>query len=371
MWVQLSALKVSLVVGGSISPLSKRTPHPTPTHTHTRLTLGRYLFTGKPGTAPGKNNNKTKVEEFFLLGFDVSLSVRLFLTILFLIVYWMILCGNFLIIILVSTSKILQTPMYFFISQLSIADILVSTDVVPNLLHVLLSNGMVITFIGCLAQYYLFGLSECIECSILVVMSYDRYVAICNPLRYTSIMTSEYCGKLISVCWFLGFFCVLMCTITIAMLNYCGPNVINHFFCDLAPLLDLVCSDKFLITLEIYLLSFPVIIIPSTIIVVSYTYIISTILRIPSSTGRQKAFSTCSSHLIVVSIFYWTLFGVYVVPKKGQTVTMSKILALVYTVIIPLINPILYSLRNEDFKKAIQGTLHKRMTWPACVRLHK
>ncbi|XP_069818024.1 olfactory receptor 1500-like [Dendropsophus ebraccatus] len=309
------------------------------------------------------NNNKTKVEEFFLLGFDVSLWVRLFLTSLFLIVYWLILCGNLLIIILVSTSKILHTPMYFFISQLSITDILVSTDIVPNLLHILLSNGMVITFIGCFAQFYLFGVSEFVECIILVVMSYDRYVAICNPLRYTSIMTGKYCRILITACWLLGFSIVFMGTLTIAILNYCGPNVINHFFCDLAPLLDLACSDKFLITLEIYLLSIPVIVIPSTIIAVTYTYIVSAILRIPSSTGRQKAFSTCSSHLIVVSIFYWTLFGVYVVPKKGQTLIMSKILSLLYTVFIPLVNPILYSLRNEDFKKAVHGTLHKRMTW--------
>ncbi|XP_073511058.1 olfactory receptor 5G9-like [Phyllobates terribilis] len=278
-------------------------------------------------------------------------------------VYFMIIFGNLLIIILVSTSKNLHTPMYFFISQLSITDILLPTDIVPKLLYVLLNNGESVTFVDCITQCYFFGVLETFKCLLLAVMSYDRYVAVCNPLRYTSIMTSGYCVILTIFCFLFGFSLIFIYTITIANLNFCGPNVIDHLFCDFVPLIDLACSDTFIIHLEIYLLGTPAVFIPATIIAVSYTYIVVTVLRIPSNTGRQKAFSTCSSHLTVVSIFYGTLFSIYVVPTKGLTLTVSKILSLLYTVFTPLINPIIYSLRNEDIKKAVQGTVHKLVTW--------
>ncbi|XP_075128425.1 olfactory receptor 5G9-like [Leptodactylus fuscus] len=307
--------------------------------------------------------NKTMVTEFFFIGFQVSHALRILLFCLFLVFFFLTLCGNLLIITLVSSSKILHTPMYFFISQLSISDILLTTDIVPNMLHVLLKNGAAITFIGCMTQFYFFCTSEAFECLLLTVMSYDRYVAICNPLRYSTIMTSRHCVILIFSCWLFGFSVMLIYTITTANLDYCGPNIIDHVFCDLVPLLDLACSDTFLVDLEVYLLSLPIVFIPTTIIVVSYTYIVQTVLRIPSSTGRQKAFSTCSSHLIVVSIFYWTIFSVYVVPAKRKTITISKILSLLYTVFTPLVNPIIYSLRNKDIKKAVQEILHKRVIW--------
>ncbi|XP_069818078.1 olfactory receptor 11H6-like [Dendropsophus ebraccatus] len=310
-----------------------------------------------------QEKNKTGVTEFFLLGFHVSQELRLSLFCLLLVVYWGTICGNLMIITLVSTSKILHTPMYFFISQLSISDILVITDIVPNLLHILLNNGAILTFNNCVSQFYFFGASETFECFLLAVMSYDRYVAICNPLRYSSIMTSGCCLVLTVICWLSGFSITLVYSITVTQQNFCGPNIIDHLFCDLVPLIELSCSDTFIFHLETYLLGIPVVIIPTTIIVVSYTYIVSAVLRIPSSTGRQKAFSTCSSHLIVVSIFYWTLFVVYVVQTKGLTFTMSKIISLLYTAFTPLINPIIYSLRNKDIMTAVKETLHKRMTW--------
>ncbi|XP_056425621.1 olfactory receptor 476-like [Hyla sarda] len=303
-----------------------------------------------------QENNRTEVTEFLLLGFQVSRGLRLFLFCLFLVVYCLIICGNLLIITLVSTSKNLHTPMYFFISHLSISDILVSSDIVPNLLHILLNNGATMTFIGCMTQFYLLSTSEASECLLLAVMSYDRYVAICNPLRYSSIMTSGHCVILTIISWFIGFSVTSIYTITIAKLNFCGPNVIDHIFCDLVPLLELSCSETFIIHLELYFTGIPLVFIPTTIIVLSYAYIVLVILRIPSNTGRQKAFSTCSSHLIVVSIFYGTIFSVYIVPTKGRTLTMSKILSLLYTVFTPLLNPIIYSLRNEDIKKAVQET---------------
>ncbi|XP_075131757.1 olfactory receptor 5V1-like [Leptodactylus fuscus] len=306
-------------------------------------------------------NNKTEVTEFFLLGFQGSQDVRYLLFCLFFVVYCGTICGNLLIITLVSTNKILQTPMYFFISQLSTCDILLTISIVPNLLCILLNNGGMVTFMGCIFQLYFFGTSDVFECLLLMVMSYDRYVAICNPLRYSTIMTSRICAILIVICWVSAFSINIISIIATAKLNYCGPNVIDHLFCDLLPLLELACSDTFIIYLEMYLIGVFTIFTPTAIIVASYTYIVRAVLRIPSSTGRQKVFSTCSSHLIVVSIFYGTLFSVYIVPTKRQTITMSKILSLLYTVLTPLVNPIIYSLRNKDIKKAIKGITAKCM----------
>ncbi|XP_044138735.1 olfactory receptor 1468-like [Bufo gargarizans] len=303
--------------------------------------------------------NLTVVTEFLLLGFQSSQLLRNLLFLLFLVVFVATICGNLLIIILVSTSKNLHTPMYFFISQLSISDIILSTNIVPNLLHILLNNGGTISFIGCMTQFYFFVGTDEFECLLLAVMSYDRYVAICNPLRYSSVMTNIFCVTSIISSWLIGNFCSFIITITSSKLNFCGSNIIDHLFCDLVPLLDLSCSDTFSVHLEIFVLGPPSIMFPTLIIVVSYIYIVISVLRIPSSTGRQKAFSTCGSHLIVVSIFYWTIFSVYVFPKREKTWVSSKILSLLYTVFTPFANPIIYSLRNKDIKKAVQQTLHR------------
>ncbi|XP_069818168.1 olfactory receptor 1468-like [Dendropsophus ebraccatus] len=303
--------------------------------------------------------NLTAVTEFFLLGFQGSQLLKNILFFLFLLVFGATICGNLLIIILVSTSKILHTPMYYFISQLSISDILLSTDIVPNMLHILLVEEGSITLSGCMTQLYFFCVSEASECLLLAVMSYDRYVAICNPLRYVSIMTSEYCWILVAICWLFAFFMAFINSTATAKLDFCGPNMIDHFFCELQPLEELACSDTFIIHIIIYIQSVPLVIVPTIIIIECYINIAVTILRISSSTGRQKAFSTCSSHLIVVSIFYWTLSSVYVFSATGKSSTISKILSLLYTVFTPLANPIIYSLRNKDIKKAIEGTLLK------------
>ncbi|KAM4038693.1 olfactory receptor 11A1-like [Anomaloglossus baeobatrachus] len=260
---------------------------------------------------------------------------------------------------LVITSKNLHTPMYLFISQLSISDILVITDIVPKMLYVLLNNGGTITFISCITQFYFLGASETVECFLLAVMSYDRYVAICNPLHYNVIMKNGFCVILTLICWVLGFSIVLIYMITTAKLSFCGPNVIDHIFCDIVPLLELSCSDAYIVHLEVYFLSIPIVFIPITIIVGSYINIVVSVLKIPSSIGRHKAFSTCSSHLTVVSIFFWTIFSIYVVPTNGQSSTISKILSLLYTVFTPFVNPIIYSLRNYDFIKAIQKSCYK------------
>ncbi|KAM4038703.1 olfactory receptor-like protein I9 [Anomaloglossus baeobatrachus] len=251
--------------------------------------------------------------------------------------------------------------MYFFISQLSITDILLPTDIVPNLLHILMNNGATITFIGCMAQLYFFCIAEASESLLLTVMSYDRYVAICKPLHYVSIMTGTLCVKLVITFWLLSFVISFIYVIIISGLKFCGPNIIDHFFCDLVPLQDISCSDTFPIKVQIYLLSIPLVGIPNLIIIISYIKIVRVILQIQSNVSRQKAFSTCSSHLTVVSIFYMSLLSVYTVPKSGQASNINKFLSLLYTVFTPLINPIIYSFRNRDIKKAVQEIIPKYM----------
>ncbi|XP_075061757.1 olfactory receptor 10A7-like [Mixophyes fleayi] len=306
-------------------------------------------------------NNQTMVTMFIFLGFQGTQKKRIVLFILFLVIYCVTICGNLLIIALVSYNKNLHSPMYFFLTQLSMNDILLTADIVPNLLYILLNDRGNISFIGCIIQFYLFGASETSECLLLTVMSYDRYLAICNPLHYASIMNSAYCLKLAIISWVLSYSIILLDTITTSMLQFCGPNIIDHFFCDLAPLLEMSCSDTNIVQLQVYVLSAIVVIFPCIIIIASYVNILFTILRIPSNTVRQKAFSTCSSHLAVVSIFFGTLFGVYVLSTKGQSLNISKILSLIYTVVTPLLNPIIYSLRNKDIKNALHKTVHKNI----------
>ncbi|XP_073511046.1 olfactory receptor 10A4-like [Phyllobates terribilis] len=266
--------------------------------------------------------------------------------------------GNLLIVVLYLVSKSLQSPMNFFITQLSLCDILLSTDIVPVLLHTVLYGRSTMTFAGCIVQFYIFATSEGSECLLLSVMSFDRYLAICNPLRYNSIMSHTFCVTLVDITWLLIFMASLIQITSIYNLYYCEPNVIDHFYCDIEPLLQLSCSDLTIIHTQNLIFGFIFVFLPFIIIVMSYIYIAITILKIPSSTGRHKAFSTCSSHLVVVSLFYGTLIIVYLFPTRGQTLTMSKVLSLIYTVLTPLLNPIIYTLRNKDFKEALHKIKH-------------
>ncbi|KAM5171589.1 olfactory receptor 10A7-like [Mantella aurantiaca] len=305
------------------------------------------------------DNNLTRITRVILLRFQVSPLFRMFLFSFFLAIYCMTLCGNLQIITLVSYSKNLQSPMYFFLSQLSISDILLSSDIVPNFLNILHNNIGIMSFLSCIAQFYFFLLTEIYDCALLTVMSYDRYMAICNPLLYNTVMKPIFCVQLIFLSWLLSISVSLVELITLYNLWFCGPNVIDHFFCDMEPLLDLSCSDISAVQLEIIVFSIPIVIFPFIFIIISYVKIIYNILRIPSITGRQKAFSTCSSHLSVVSIFYGTVFFIYVLPKRGQPGNLRKMLSLLYTVLTPLINPVIYSLRNKDIRSALATVVHK------------
>ncbi|XP_072259150.1 olfactory receptor 1500-like [Pyxicephalus adspersus] len=302
---------------------------------------------------------QTTFTYFILLGFQNSKDLQILITLIFLVIYCMIFLGNLMIIVLVSYNKTLQSPMYFFLTQLSTNDILLTTVIIPNTLYVSLNDVGTISFAGCITQFYFFGASETSECLLLTVMSYDRYLAICNPLRYSVLMDRWLCLKLVIVSWILSFSAILIDTLSLSRLEYCRSNIIDHFFCDLDPLLEISCSDTYFLQLEVSLLSTPLVVMPFLMIVISYVFIIFSILKIQSKAGRQKAFSTCSSHLSVVIMFYGALIGIYVLPSGEQTLDAGKILSLSYTVVIPLLNPIIYSLRNKEIKEALKKVIKK------------
>ncbi|XP_040197796.1 olfactory receptor-like protein DTMT [Rana temporaria] len=310
---------------------------------------------------------KRNLTTILFLGFhnmDIDgLGFTLTLFILLLIIYIVTICGNLLIIVLVFCSKTLQSPMYVFLSQLSVTDIMLTTDISPNMLHIIIHEQTTISFSGCITQFYFSCLSLATECFLLTIMSYDRYLAICSPLHYSSIMNNAFCFKLIFASWLWGGSLVLMLTLSICQLQFCGANTVTHFFCDLNALVQLSCSDASIVHIESIILGIHVIVLPFLVIVVSYTYIVSTILKISSFSGRLKCFSTCSSHLTVVSIFYGTLIAMYILPNEGQSQILTKILVMLYTVFTPFSNPFIYSLRNTDIKEALRNiVIRKRVT---------
>ncbi|XP_068098246.1 putative olfactory receptor 5AK3 [Hyperolius riggenbachi] len=294
--------------------------------------------------------NHTVVTEFYLLGFGSLHGFRMILFFFCLLVYILALVGNMTLISLVSTSHLLQAPMYFFLCHLSFSDMLLTSDIVPNLLLVILQEGHIIPFVDCFIQFQLFGASTGTECLILTIMSYDRYLAICNPLFYVTTMGAKLKYHLVTWSWVLSFAITLTIAVLMSNLHFCGPNTIDHFFCDFTPILHLSCSDTHLLQILDLLLTAPMTLLPFVLIIISYIYISAVIGKIPTKTGRKKAFSTCSSHLTVVCIFYLSLITIYLIPSSGNSVVVLNILSLIYTVIIPSLNPLIYSLRNKEVK---------------------
>ncbi|XP_072254884.1 olfactory receptor 11L1-like [Pyxicephalus adspersus] len=298
--------------------------------------------------------NTTQISVIHLLGFQTSHTIKVLLFFLFLLFYCVTICGNFLIITLVSYSKSLHSPMYFFLSQLSLSDILLASDILPKVLHALLVEKTdIISLSDCITQLYFFAISITFECLLLTLMSYDRYLAICRPLHYTMLMSHQFCWITIIISWSLSVSAVLSYILEISKLQFCGPDIIDHFFCDLDPVLNLSCSDSTIVQILVTSSTVILCILPFFMIIASYICIIIAIFKIPSITGRQKVFSTCSSHLTVVSIFYGTLLFVYFIPRRGQSWNFTKFVSLLYTVVTPLMNPIIYSLRNKDLKKVV------------------
>ncbi|XP_063302522.1 olfactory receptor 11L1-like [Pelobates fuscus] len=298
-------------------------------------------------------HNQSTIPEFFLLGFQLLHRSRIILFSTLLLVYIMTLTGNLLIIILVLAIHYLRSPMYFFLSQLSSCDIILATSIIPALLHITLENGIPVSVSQCIAQFNFFSFSSATECLLLTMMSYDRYVAVCKPLHYVTIMNFPICLSLVVLSWIFGFLLTLIFVILLSDLTFCNSKYIDHFFCDILPLVQLSCSDTTVVRTVIFLVGVPETVIETVFIISTYVCIFHAIHRISSTTGRQKAFSTCSSHLAVVCTYYGTLIAIYVFPSGEHSAGINKIVSLMYTVVNPLLNPVIYSLRNQEIKTAI------------------
>ena len=268
--------------------------------------------------------------------------------------------GNTLIIFIVLTDSTLQTPMYIFLGNLSFLEIWYTTATVPKLLATCLSQVVTISVSGCITQYYFFFSLGATECILLAVMAYDRYLAICSPLRYSFLMRLQVCLQFSAGSWIGGFIAPLPPTILISYLNFCGPQKINHFFCDSDPIFKLSCSDTFLVEALGYTCSSVVILSSFLLTMSSYGNIVVTIIKLSSREARKKTFSTCASHLTVVTIYYGTIIFAYVRPPAKYNFTMGKVISVFYCVVTPLINPLVYTLRNKDVKKAFRKVLARK-----------
>ncbi|XP_042329599.1 olfactory receptor 6B1-like [Sceloporus undulatus] len=305
--------------------------------------------------------NATVVTEFILLGFGHFSELYILSFPTFLVIYIAAMLENLLIVVLVISDQHLHTPMYFFLGNLSCMEIWYISNILPRMLANSFSLENTISFSGCLTQFFFFGFLLGTECCLLSVMSYDRYVAICRPLHYKTHMTNRRCLSLMVGSWLSGFLGSTLITTLFLQSAFCGPNEIDHFFCDFVPLVKLLCNDPSIIALLTFLLSFIFTLPPFLLTLSSYICIIFTILRIPSATGMQKAFSTCSSHLIVVTIFYGSIITVYQLPKNSTLDNLNKIFSLCYTILNPMINPLIYSLRNREVKESLKKALCRNM----------
>ncbi|XP_068929525.1 olfactory receptor 5P80-like [Petaurus breviceps papuanus] len=305
-------------------------------------------------------NNCTAVKEFIILGLTDDPTLRVILFVIFLGVYAVTLVGNLSIIILIRMSSQLHTPMYLFLSHLAFIDTAYSSSVTPVMLKSFLVDKTLIPLGGCVAQMFCGATFGTAECFLLSVMAYDRYMAICNPLLYSTNISTRVCTQLL-ITSYLGA-CVNAWIFTGCLLNrsFCGPNKINHFFCDYSPLLKLSYSYNYLAEFLPAASSGSIIMITVLIIIISYVYILFSVLKISSTEGRSKAFSTCTSHLTAVTLFYGTLTFIYMMPKSSYSTDENKVVSVFYIVMIPMLNPLIYSLRNNEVKGALQKLMNKK-----------
>ncbi|NP_001001054.1 olfactory receptor Olr546 isoform X1 [Rattus norvegicus] len=308
--------------------------------------------------------NHTGVKEFILVGLTENLNWQVGLFFLFSIVYFIILVANWGMILLIWLNAHLHTPMYFFLSNLSFCDICYSTVIAPKMLINFLSEYKSSTFFGCVIQSFFFAVYITTEGILLSMMAYDRYVAIANPLMYTVIMTHSICSQMVLVCYLGGLINSLTHTIGLLRLDFCGPNIVDHFFCDIPPLLKLSCSDAQINEMLLLFFSGVIGIFTFIIVMVSYIQIIIAILRIRSAEGRRKAFSTCASHLTTVTLLYGSATFSYIQPSSQYSMEQEKVSAVFYTLVIPMLNPLIYSLRNKDVKEAVKRSVYRERSGP-------
>ncbi|XP_050019270.1 olfactory receptor 494-like [Alexandromys fortis] len=308
-----------------------------------------------------ESGNHTAVTEFILLGLTDDPVLKVILFTIILCIYLVTVSGNLSTILLIRVSSQLHHPMYFLLSHLASVDIGISSSVTPNMLVNFLVNQSTISYIGCFIQFGSAAFFATLECFLLAAMAYDRFVAICSPLLYSTKMSAQVCIKLVVGSYIGGFLDSFSFALSFHYFVFCGPHRVNHFYCDFAPLMELSCSD---VSVSVAVTSFSagsVIMITAFVIVVSYTYILITILKMRSTEGRQKAFSTCTSHLTAVILFYGTTTFIYVMPKSSYSTDQNKVLSVFYMVVIPMLNPLIYSLRNNEIKDALKRQLVKKI----------
>ncbi|XP_020937931.1 olfactory receptor 1N2-like [Sus scrofa] len=302
-------------------------------------------------------NNQSTVTEFLLLGLSERPERQYLLFNIFLGMYLATMLGNLLIILAIGSDPHLHTPMYFFLANLSLADACFSSTTVPKMLVNIQTHSQTISYEGCLSQMHLFMTFGALDDFLLGVMAYDRYAAICRPLHYSTLMSPLVCMLLLAACWVLTSLAALLHTLLMAKLSFCAGNTIHHFFCDVVPLLQLSCSDTSTNQVALFTVGSMILTGPLSLIILSYARIIPTILGVPSASGRQKAFSTCGSHLTVVFLFYGTAISVYLEPPSSRSGGKDRVAAMFYTVVTPMLNPFIYSLRNNDVKMALKRLL--------------
>ncbi|XP_054849824.1 olfactory receptor 10A7-like [Eublepharis macularius] len=314
-------------------------------------------------------NNHTAITEFILLGFGEAHEFQILLFLAFVVIYILTIMGNILIVILVVSDQHLQTPMYYLLGNFSFLEVCYSSTIVPKMLARFLTGDKSISSWGCFAQLFIFACLVSTECCLLSVMSFDRYVAICKPLHYATIMNGRVVLYLLVGSLLYSASMAVLAVSMVSQLSFCGPKEIDHFFCDFSPLLQLSCSDTSHVKLLNFICGLIDLLPPFILTITSYVCIITAILRISSTTGRQKAFATCSSHLIVVSIFYVTLMIVYILPNTSTLRDLKKFFAVPYTVLTPVVNPLIYSLRNKEVKKSLERAFYRFICFNEIKRL--
>ncbi|XP_050660178.1 olfactory receptor 13A1 [Macaca thibetana thibetana] len=319
-----------------------------------KLWMEIHLIVPETPPSPRTMSNQTSVIEFILQGFSEHPEYRVLLFSCFLFLYSGALTGNVLIILAITFNPGLHTPMYFFLFNLATMDIICTSSIMPKALAGLVSEESIISYAGCMAQLYFLTWAASSELLLLTVMAYDRYAAICHPLHCSSMMGKAFCSGLAAAVW-------LLCAVNTAIhmglmlrLDFCGPNVITHFFCEVPPLLLLSCSSTYVNSVMIVLADAFYGIVNFLMTIASYGFIISSVLKVQTAAGRQKAFSTCSSHLTVVCMYYTAVFYAYISPVSGYSAGKSKLAGLLYTVLSPTLNPLIYTLRNKEVKAALR-----------------
>ncbi|XP_032751816.1 olfactory receptor 507 [Rattus rattus] len=307
-----------------------------------------------------EDGNHTAVTEFILLGLTDDPVLRVILFTIILCIYLVTVSGNLSTILLIRVSSQLHHPMYFFLSHLASVDIGISSSVTPNMLINFLLDRNTISYLGCAIQLGSAAFFGSTESFLLAAMAYDRFMAICNPLLYSTKMSTQVCIQLLVGSYVGGFLNASSFTLSYFSFLFCGPNKVNHFFCDFSPLVELSCSDNDVLLILDSFSAGSIIVVTVLVIAISYTYILITILKMHSTEGRHKAFSTCTSHLTAVAVFYGTVTFIYVMPKSSYSTDQNKVLSVFYMVVIPMLNPLIYSLRNNEIKTALKKQLSKK-----------